>query len=204
MSLISANYPFYTREKTAIFIDGVYLYNTAKALDFDIDYKKLLAWAGERGQLLRANYYTVLHEDQEYSPIRPLVDWLNYNGFRVVAKTVRDDASTGRRRFQDMHVEMTVDAMEIMDRVDHVYLFSGDGNLTYLVQALQKRGIKVTLFGTLEVPSNYVSDDLRRNADYFYEMEDMLDDICREEGYSSKESAHDGSKHKALPEFIDN
>ena len=66
--------------KIALFIDGANLYATAKTLGFDIDYKRLLKEFQSRGTLVRAFYYTAIIEDQEYSSIRPLIDWLDYNG----------------------------------------------------------------------------------------------------------------------------
>ena len=71
-------------EKIALFIDGANLYATAKSLGFDIDYKRLLREFQSRGYLVRAFYYTAVIEDQEYSLIRPLIDWLDYNGYSVV------------------------------------------------------------------------------------------------------------------------
>src|SRR6184192_821428 len=85
--------------KIALFIDGANLYATAKTLGFDIDYKRLLKEFQSRGTLLRAFYYTAIIEDQEYSSIRPLIDWLDYNGYTVVTKATKEfiDAS-GRRK----------------------------------------------------------------------------------------------------------
>ena len=81
--------------KIALFIDGANLYATAKTLGFDIDYKRLLKEFQGRGTLLRAFYYTAIIEDQEYSSIRPLIDWLDYNGYTVVTKATKEfiDAS---------------------------------------------------------------------------------------------------------------
>jgi uncharacterized LabA/DUF88 family protein len=56
--------------RTALFIDGANLYATAKALGFDIDYRRLLAEFQRRGTLVRAYYYTAVIEDQEFSSIR--------------------------------------------------------------------------------------------------------------------------------------
>ena len=134
---------FYRDERLALLIDGSNLYAAAKALGFDIDYKRLLGEFRARGYLLRAYYYTALVEDQEYSSIRPLIDWLDYNGFTVVTKTAKEFTdSTGRRKVKgNMDIELAVDAMEIAARVDHIVLFSGDGDFRYLVEALQRRGV---------------------------------------------------------------
>ncbi len=99
-----------------LFIDGANLYATAKALGFDIDYKRLLALFRQKGHLVRALYYTALIEDQEYSSIRPLIDWLDYNGYTMVTKPTKEftDAS-GRRKIKgNMDIELTVDAMRLV------------------------------------------------------------------------------------------
>ena len=84
--------------KIALFIDGANLYATSKSLGFDIDFKRLLQEYESRGTLLRALYYTAIFEDQEYSAIRPLIDWLDYNGYTVVSKPAKEfDDGEGRR-----------------------------------------------------------------------------------------------------------
>ena len=74
-------------DKLALYIDGANLHATAKALGFDIDYKRLLREFRSWGTLVRAYYYTTIVEDQESSSIRPLIDWLNYNGYTVVTNS---------------------------------------------------------------------------------------------------------------------
>src|ERR671920_570202 len=158
--------------KIALFIDGANLYATAKTLGFDIDYKRLLKEFQSRGTLLRAFYYTAIIEDQEYSSIRPLIDWLDYNGYTVVTKATKEfiDASGRRKVKGNMDIELAVDAMELAEHVDHFVLFSGDGDFRYLVEALQRRGKKVTVASTLRTQPPMISDDLRRQADHFIEL----------------------------------
>src|ERR671936_274811 len=131
-------------EKIALFIDGANLYATAKSLGFDIDYKRLLREFQSRGYLLRAFYYTAVIEDQEYSSIRPLIDWLDYNGYAVVTKATKEFVDqTGRRKVKgNMDIELAVDAMEIAGSIDHMVLFSGDGDFRSLVEAVQRRGAR--------------------------------------------------------------
>lgn len=135
---------FDSREKIALFIDGANLYAASKTLGFDIDYRKLLKAFQKRGYLLRAYYYTALVEDQEYSSIRPLIDWLDYNGYKVVTKAAKEFTdSTGRRKVKgNMDIELTVDAMQLTDTVDHFVIFSGDGDFRSLVEALQRKGAR--------------------------------------------------------------
>ena len=163
---------FDPREKIALFIDGANLYATSRALGFDIDYRKLLASFQKRGYLLRAYYYTALVEDQEYSSIRPLIDWLDYNGYKVVTKPAKEFTdSTGRRKIKgNMDIELTIDALELADVVDHYVIFSGDGDFRTLVEALQRRGRKVSVVSTMTSQPPMISDDLRRQADHFIDL----------------------------------
>ena len=172
---------FYPTDRLALFIDGSNLYSTAKGLGFDIDYRKLLEEFRKRGVLVRAFYYTALVEDQEYTPIRPLVDWLDYNGYRLVTKPAREyiDAN-GRKRFRgDMDVEIAVDMLEMAEHADHMVLFSGDGDFRKLVEAVQRKGSRVTMVSTMKSQPPMVSDDLRRQADNFVDLADLADMIGR-------------------------
>lgn len=173
---------FYPSERIALFIDGANLYATAKALGFDIDYKRLLTLFRSKGRLLRALYYTALAEDQEYSSIRPLIDWLDYNGYTMVTKPTKEftDAS-GRRKIKgNMDIELTVDAMELSEHLDHIILFSGDGDFRTLVEALQHKGKRVSVISTMNTQPPMVSDELRRQADQFVDLSDMEEAISRQ------------------------
>ena len=167
--------------KIALFIDGANLYATAKTLGFDIDYKRLLKEFQSRGTLVRAFYYTAIIEDQEYSSIRPLIDWLDYNGFTVVTKPAKEFTdSTGRRKIKgNMDLELTVDALELADVVDHYVIFSGDGDFRTLVEALQRRGRKVSIVSTMASQPPMISDDLRRQSDQFIELAEVASNFTR-------------------------
>ena len=173
---------FYPTERVALFIDGANLYATAKSLGFDIDYKRLLALFSTKGQLIRALYYTALAEEQEYSSIRPLIDWLDYNGYTMVTKPTKEfvDAA-GRRKIKgNMDIELAVDAMELSEYLDHVVLFSGDGDFRSLVEALQHKGKRVSVVSTLQTQPPMVADELRRQADQFIDLADLEEQICRD------------------------
>lgn len=176
--------PFYTEEKVAIFIDGSNLYSAARALDFDIDYRLLLECVAAHGRLVRAFYYTALLEDQEYSPIRPLVDWLDYNGYSMVTKPTKEFTdSNGRKKIKgNMDIELAIDMMEIADKVDHIMLFSGDGDFRRLVEAVQRKGVRVTVVSTIRSTPPMVSDDLRRQADHFLDLDTLASYIQRDNG----------------------
>ena len=154
---------FYQNERIALFIDGANLYATAKSLGFDIDYKRLLALFRQKGQLVRALYYTALAEDQEYSSIRPLIDWLDYNGFTMVTKPTKEftDASGRRKVKGNMDIELAVDAMRLAENLDHIVLFSGDGDFRSLVAALQQMGKRVS---RRLHPADAAADGRRRAA----------------------------------------
>ncbi len=172
---------FYPEERIAVFVDGANLYGTAKALGFDIDYRRLLALFAAKGRLLRAFYYTALLEDQEYSPLRPLVDWLDYNGFTVVTKPAKEfiDQAGPRRLKSNMDVEVAVDMLEIVDRVDHIVLLSGDGDFRRLVESVQRRGVRVSVVSSIKTQPPMVSDELRRQADNFVDLADLQHSIAR-------------------------
>lgn len=172
---------FYRDERLALFIDGANLYAAAKALGFDIDYKLLRQEFMRRGKLLRAFYYTALLESEEYSPIRPLVDWLHYNGFTLVTKPAKEytDASGRRKVKGNMDIELTVDAMELAPRIDHAVLFSGDGDFRPLVEALQRAGVRVSVVSTIRSQPPMIADELRRQADNFIELAELREVIGR-------------------------
>mgnify|MGYP002641848182 FL=1 len=172
---------FYRDERLALFIDGHNLYAAAKALGFDIDYKLLRSEFVRRGKLVRAFYYTALLEDQEYSPIRPLVDWLDYNGFTVVTRPAKEFIdSMGRRKVKgNMDIELAVDAMEMADRIDHMVLFSGDGDFRPLFAGMQRKGVRVSVVSTIRSQPPMIADELRRQADNFIELEELKDVVGR-------------------------
>ena len=171
-----------TSNKIALFIDGANLYATAKSLGFDIDYKRLLKEFQSRGTLVRAFYYTAIIEDQEYSSIRPLIDWLDYNGYTVVTKATKEfiDASGRRKVKGNMDIELAVNAMELAEHVDQMVLFSGDGDFRSLVEAVQRRGVRVTVVSTISSQPPMIADELRRQADVFTDLVELQSKLGRD------------------------
>lgn len=183
---------FYPTDKLALFIDGANLYSTARSLNIDIDFKKLLEEFKKRGVLIRAYYYTVIDEEDDYSPLRPLIDWLDYNGFSVATKAARSytDAQ-GRKRWRgDMKVEAAVDMLEMAGRADHIVLFSGDGDFRRAVEAVQAKGCRVTVVSTVKSNPPQASDDLRRQCDDFVDFSDLAAIVGRPR------------RDQAMPRFI--
>lgn len=175
---------FYKEERLALFIDGVNMHSTARALGFDIDYKMLREEFVRRGRLQRISYYTAVPEGEDYSPVRPLIDWLDYNGYAVRTKMVREytDTLTGRKKSKsNMNVEIVVDALDLAPRLDHVVLFTGDGEMTSLVASLQRRGCRVSVVSSIASNPSVLSDDLRRQADCFIDLNDLRDVIGKPE-----------------------
>src|SRR5580692_10394465 len=172
---------FYKEERAALFIDGANLYAAARGLGFDIDYKRLLEVFAGRGRLVRAFYYTALIENEEYSPIRPLVDWLDYNGYTMVTKPTKEFTDAfGRRKIKgNMDIELAIDVMEISEHVDHIVIFSGDGDFRRLVEAIQRKGVRVSVVSTMRSSPPMVADELRRQADNFIELQDLMPHISR-------------------------
>lgn len=196
---------FEKRERVALFIDGANLYATGKALGFDIDYKRLLSQFRTESYLLRAYYYTALAEDQEYSSIRPLIDWLAYNGYSVVTKAAKEffDAAGRRKVKGNMDIELAVDAMELADKVDHIVLFSGDGDFRSLVEAVQRKGVKVTVVSTLSTQPPMIADELRRQADNFMELSKLMAHVGRDPSERPQRTVpteHVGRKSVSQPE----
>lgn len=185
---------FYPTERVALFIDGANLYATAKSLGFDIDYKRLLGVFRAKGQLVRALYYTALAEDQEYSSIRPLIDWLDYNGFTMVTKPTKEFTDgTGRRKIKgNMDIELAVDAMRLADSLDHIVIFSGDGDFRSLVAALQQMGKRVSVISTLQTQPPMIADELRRQADQFIDIADLESSISRDASGGARPPQRDG------------
>jgi uncharacterized LabA/DUF88 family protein len=171
-----------TPGRIALLIDGANLHATARALGFDIDFKRLLKEYQSRGTVLRAMYYTTVIEDQEYSSLRPLIDWLEYNGYTVVTRAAKEftDAS-GRRRIKgNIDIELAVDAMELAAHADEIVLFSGDGDFRPMVEAVQRRGVRVTVVSTISSQPPMIADELRRQADVFIDLVELRPKIGRE------------------------
>jgi uncharacterized LabA/DUF88 family protein len=168
--------------KIALFIDGANLSATARSLGFSIDFKRLLKEFESRGSLVRANYYTAIIEDQEYASIRPLTDWLDYNGYTVITKPTKEfiDANGRRKLKGNMDIELAVDAMETAEYVDQLVLFSGDGDFRSLIEAVQRRGVRVTVISTISSQPPMIADELRRQADVFTDLLELQSKLSRD------------------------
>lgn len=172
---------FYKDEKLALFIDGANLYSAARGLQLEIDFRRLMDEFRKKGRLLRANYYTTILETDEHNPIRPLVDWLSYNGFNTIVKNAREYTDReGRKRVRgNMDVEMAVDMIELADHLDHIVLFSGNGDFRRAIEAAKAKGVRVTVISTVKSQPPMIGDELRREADVFIDLDEMADLIAR-------------------------
>jgi uncharacterized LabA/DUF88 family protein len=172
---------FDPQERLGIFIDGAHLYGASRNLGFDVDYRNLQVFFRRQARLVRCSYYTALLENDEYSPLRPLVDWLGYNGYCVVTKPAREytDAAGRRRVRGDIGIEMAVDVLMLAPRLDHVIIFAGDGDLRRMVEATQQQGVRVSVISTIRTQPGMISDELRRQADQFIDLAELAPDITR-------------------------
>ena len=193
---------FYPEERMALFIDGSNLHATARALDMEIDYKNLRSHFAGKSRLIRAFYYTALLEDQEFSPLRPLVDWLDYNGFTLVTKPVKEFTDDqGRRKIKgNMDIEIAVDMLNIADELDHAVLFSGDGDFRRLLEAVQRRGVRVTVVSSNRTRPSMIADELRRQADQYLELETMRGIFAKPSGNGSNRDELPHSDEPQHPE----
>jgi uncharacterized LabA/DUF88 family protein len=191
-------------EKLALFIDGANLYTTAKSLGFEIDYKRLLREFRSRGYLLRAFYYTAVIEDQEFSSIRPLIDWLDYNGYTVVTKAAKEfvDQSGQRKVKGNMDIELAIDAIEIAPHIDQMVLFSGDGNFRSLVEAVQRRGVRVVVVSTISTQPPMVAQELRRQADEFIDIIALQSRIGRDPADRPVRELRESREPRHTPQFL--
>ena len=184
---------FYPEERLAIFVDGANFYSTGKTLDFDIDYKKMLEFFKKKGRLVNARYYTAIIEDEEYSPIRPLLDWLNYNGYQVITKLAKSYTDRdGRSRTKgNMDIELALDMVEMSEYVDHIILCSGDGDFTAAVDACQRKGTRVSVLSSMRTTPPMLADELRRQANDIIELSDMEKLIGRPRRQYADHDDHD-------------
>jgi len=165
-------------DKCALFIDGPNLSATARALGFDIDFRRLLREFHGYGRLLRATYYAPIVEGQK----NPLITWLAHNGYTVVTKVTKEfvDVSGRRKVKASVDVELAVDAMDLAGSIDHMVLFSGDGGLRSLVDAVQRRGVRVTVVSTIASQPPMIAAELRRQADVFVDLRQLRPRISRD------------------------
>lgn len=170
-------------DRLAVFIDGAHLYATSRNLGFDVDYRKLREFSMKKGRLVRMYYYAAMVENDDYSPLKPLTDWLAYNGYTLVTKPAKEftDASGRRRVKANMEIEIAVDMLELAPLVDHVVLFGGDSDYRRLIEAVQRKGARVSVVSSIRTSPPMVGDELRRQADMFVELAEISGEFTRRE-----------------------
>ena len=188
--------PLYEDDKTALFIDGANLYATTRGLGMQLDFSAMLEYFEERTRLVHSFYFSALSDSEEYNPVKPLTDYLSYHGYNVVTKTAREFTDTrGQRRIKgNMDIEMTVRMLELAPRLDHMILFTGDGDFRCAVDAVQRMGVKVSVVSSMKTNPPILSDELRRQCNDFIELESIADNFLRRE--KSGESGSD------MPDFV--
>lgn len=171
--------------RRAVLIDGPNLYATLKALELEFNYKTLLTFLSHGVTMAGAPYYfTAVRPEGEYASVRPLLDWLSYNGYHVVQKTVKEftDSQGAKRMKGNMHVEIVVQAMVLAQsaRIDELVLFTGDGDFAFLVKALRDFGVRVIVVSSLQTKPSMVADELRREAAEFWDIDDFPEKVFRQ------------------------
>jgi len=172
---------FFQDERTALFIDGANLYAASRNLGFDVDYRALLKLFRDNTDLIHAYYYSAILETEEYSPLKPLTDWLAYNGYTLRTKAAKEftDAA-GRRRIKgNMDIELAVDMLELAPHIRHAVLLSGDSDFRSLIEAMQRRGVKVTVISSIKTQPPMAGDELRRQANQFIELAEFCKHFTR-------------------------
>ncbi|OSJ19937.1 NYN domain-containing protein, partial [Bradyrhizobium canariense] len=134
--------------------------------------------------------------------IRPLIDWLDYNGYTVVTKATKEfiDASGRRKVKGNMDIELAVNAMELAEHIDQMVLFSGDGDFRSLVEAVQRRGVRVTVISTIGSQPPMIADELRRQADVFTDLVELQSKLGRDP--SERPAPRDREARGHLPKFL--
>lgn len=159
------------RDRMAVLIDGANLFYSASYLGIEVDYARLLeTLVGER-RLLRSYFYTGVDPKNEKQ--RGFLLWLSRHGYRVISKDLAQDADGTRRA--NLHVEMAVDMMRLAKHCDTITLLSGDGHLTYAVDALSYLGVRVELVSL----QSMTSDSLINLADRYTDLAELQDHICK-------------------------
>lgn len=155
--------------RIAIFIDGSNLFYAALHLSIEIDYAKLLAKLTRGRRLLRAYFYTGV--DRANDRQKGFLLWMRRNGYRVVTKELiqHTDGSTKA----NLDVEIVVDMMSLSHYCSTMVLLSGDGELTYAVNAIAYKGVQVELVSL----HSMTSDSLINVADRYIDLATIREDI---------------------------
>ena len=173
---------FYPNERTSIFIDGRSLFHTARKLDFEVDLSKFSQYFASKFQLVRCSYYTPVSEER--TPLHNILDWLSYNGFTVSTRVFSPDnhpPSISSLMSVDI-IEQTLGNGYAGDEpyaLQHVVIVSGDGDYCPVVKFLKSRSIRVSVMSSLETEPLSISEELRRLADNFIELDDLRSELER-------------------------
>jgi len=157
------------RGRVAIFIDGSNLFHAALQLGIDIDYSKLLCRLTAGSRLLRSFFYTGVDRTNEKQ--QSFLLWMRRNGYRVFAKDLIQFPDGSKKA--DLDVEIAVDMVALSAYYDTAILVSGDGDLTYAVEAVSYRGARVEVVSLRSM----ASDSLINVADLFIDLDTIKEDI---------------------------
>ena len=169
---------FNPNDRMALFIDGPNFYGSIRDVGIKVDYTRMLNFFQDKARLIRAYYYTALMEDRSEERndfLRRLTDWLSFNGYTVITKPTKifSDASGGHVMKGNMDIEIAIDMLDMAQHIDHAVLCSGDGDFRRLVEAVQRRGVRVSIVSTEQM----LASELKRQADEFIDLNDIEQDI---------------------------
>ena len=170
--------PFDSRANVMLFFDGANTQMAAKALSFEIDYKKLRDGFAERCNVLRSYYFQATPPDgyENYAYVKPLTDFLSYNNYHLITKPFRQfkDADGVVRGKGNMDIEIAIQMMKSMNKADYLFLFSGDGDFKPLLEECQLNGhAQIVVVSTLHSEPPVVSDELRKQADHYIDWANL-------------------------------
>jgi uncharacterized LabA/DUF88 family protein len=157
------------KERVAIFIDGSNLFHAAIYLGCEIDYAKLLPCLTKGRQLLRAYFYTACDSTNEKQ--QAFILWMRRNGYRVVTKELVQFADGSKKA--NLDVEISVDMLNLARCCDTLVLLSGNGELTYAVNSVTYKGVRVELVSLRSM----ASESLMNVADSYIDLQNIKPDI---------------------------
>lgn len=158
--------------RVGVFVDAANIELACDRLRARIDWRKLLDFLTEGRQLVRAIAYSPVHDDPGVSlETQRFAEPFMNKGFRVVTKPLKRFADGSIKANVD--IEMALDIMEMLDRLDVVCLVSGDGDFQRLVEVVQMKGVRVEVIGV----GTSTASQLRNAGDRFVDIQNILSKV---------------------------
>lgn len=166
-------------EKAAIFIDGWNLARVSRDyLRREIDFERLLNYFSRNARIIKAFYYIGEDtEDGENAKQHKFLTWMKRNGYKVVSRPIKvyvDDKGKYYKK-ADLDADITLDMMDLADKVDKIVLFSGDGDFANVIDRIGMKGVRTQVVALWDVASG----DLVEAADEFLDLKDIINEIAK-------------------------